>query len=135
MNQPTPPTATAKDEDILAWLDRTISEREAVAVAALNHGRGSAWRANGATVEIATAQAVYMDVFEETVVFNEGSPTEEQAAHIAANDPQSVLRRCAADRRMIGLMATETSETGGKPLASRLLRHLAEGYGWTEAPR
>ncbi|WP_399553898.1 DUF6221 family protein (plasmid) [Streptomyces anulatus] len=153
MNQPT------TQENILAWLNRAVSEREAVAHAALNHGRGSAWRANGATVEIATGQPVYADVFEETVVFNEGSPTEEQAAHIAANDPQSVLRRCAADRKLIELHGGQghtcpVTESEGAPYGARfdfqgmsaavsflpeeactVMQLLAEGYGWTEGER
>jgi hypothetical protein len=35
------------------------------------------------------------------VVYDEGRPTEEQAAHIAANDPDQVLRLCAALRAVV----------------------------------
>lgn len=148
--------ATAPGERILAWLNRAVSEREALAHAALNHGRGSAWRANGATVEVVTDQPVYADVFEETVVFNEGSPTEEQAVHIAANDPESVLRRCAADRKLIELHRPQQTGAGFPdlqecrtcsadslgdgyqylvPAPCPSLLALAEGYGWTEDAR
>lgn len=73
--------------------------------------------------------------------------------HIAANDPDTVLRRCAADRKMVNLHATTVFETiRGNPKYGRdywcetchvpgdqggrnwceTLRLLAEGYGITE---
>lgn len=94
---------SAQGEDILAWLDGAISEREQIAFNALNHERGATWEANGSTVQVVSGLATFGDVFKETVVFNEGSPTEEQAEHIALNDPASVLRRCAADRKLLEL--------------------------------
>ncbi|WP_399554187.1 DUF6221 family protein (plasmid) [Streptomyces anulatus] len=136
MNQP-----TTTQGDILAYLDRVISKREQSAQEARDGGEGrwhSGWREDyfacpdDKPEEGETIGSGVSDERDRTVVYDEGRPSKAQSIHIALNDPESVLRRCAADRKMIGLMATETSETGGQPLASRLLRQLAEGYGWTE---
>ncbi|MFI0822284.1 DUF6221 family protein [Streptomyces sp. NPDC021098] len=81
---------------------------------------------------------------------------EERAAsitHIALNDPEAVLRRCAADRKILGMHQpvtveydddsppTQACRTCGShfeyPTAwpCSTLRALAEGYGWTEGQR
>lgn len=43
------------------------------------------------------------------VVYDEGAPSPGQAAHIVHNDPHAVLRRCAADRKILH----EHSDNGG----------------------
>ncbi|GGZ82513.1 hypothetical protein GCM10010328_66260 [Streptomyces rubiginosohelvolus] len=65
---------------------------------------------------------------------------------IALHDATEVLRRCAADRKLIALhggnmhSCPAMDDTGyldewtqfGYDDACPVLRHLAEGYGWTE---
>jgi uncharacterized protein DUF6221 len=51
------------------------------------------------------------------------------AAHIARHSPARVLRDVAARRQIIALCETETDETGGRPLALRILRILDGVYG------
>ncbi|MER8002992.1 DUF6221 family protein [Streptomyces sp. NPDC095613] len=66
------------------------------------------------------------------------------ADHLALHDPESVLRRCAADRKLLELHAGRMhscpakDETGyldewthfGGAYACPVLELLAEGYGW-----
>jgi hypothetical protein len=70
----------------------------------------------------------------------------EEARHIALHDPESVLRRCAADRKVIDLHAGRAhacpafDHDGDLDGIARFYDHevcpvmqnLAEGYGWTE---
>jgi hypothetical protein len=51
---------------------------------------------------------------------------EANARFAAANDPARELRDIAAKRKIVELCATETDETGGRPLAIRILRLLAD---------
>lgn len=73
----------------------------------------------------------------EAVVYDEGRPTPDQVWHIVRNDPATVLRRIAADRKMLEL---HRAEPGQHPdfcgydkhqLPCPAVRLLAEGYGWT----
>ncbi|MFE2407062.1 DUF6221 family protein [Kitasatospora sp. NPDC059408] len=82
------------------------------------------------------------------VIYDEGSPTNEQARHIALWDPQTVLRRVAADRQILDehqvdvrdrpsfVLNTGTvsccSTCWGETWPCRTVRLLAEGYGWEE---
>lgn len=52
--------------------------------------------------------------------------TKANARFAAANDPASRRRDIAAKRKIVELCATETDETGGRPLALRILRLLAD---------
>lgn len=120
---------TAQGEDLLAWLDKAISEREKTARAA-EAISPSPWTA--------------------------GPNEDESVAHIAANDPESVLRRCAADRKLIAAHPVNRDVINEKPDGMHgfgcftchnedlltigygwcaSLRALAEGYGWTERER
>lgn len=141
---------TAQGEDILAWLTDAIGRREQTAIDALNHGRAATWIANRGTVKIAPELVRPLDdAFEETVVFNEGAPTEEQAQHIALHDPASVLRRCAADRKLLELHGGRMHSCPAKDETGYLdewtefahgdtcpvVQLVAEGYGWTEGER
>jgi hypothetical protein len=47
---------------------------------------------------------------------------------IVRNDPSRVLREAAAKRAILSLCETETPETGGWPLALRIMRHFASVY-------
>ncbi|MFE5582530.1 DUF6221 family protein [Kitasatospora sp. NPDC056531] len=88
------------------------------------------------------------------VIYDEGSPTGDQAQHIARHDPAAVLRRVAADRhlldehplkqrlaigprmkaRPVWVCATCGGDVREDPNAYPCLtvRLLAEGYGWEE---
>ncbi|MFH8483641.1 DUF6221 family protein [Streptomyces sp. NPDC018055] len=155
MNHPTTP---ARAEDVLTFLDRVISEREQSAKEACDGGEGrwhSGWREdyfaypNDEPEEGETIGSGVSDERDRTVVYDEGRPSKAQSIHIALNDPASVLRRCAADRKLIALhggnmhSCPATDDTGyldewtqfSHDDACPVLLHLAEGYGWTERGR
>jgi len=52
--------------------------------------------------------------------------------HIARHDPARVLRRVDATRKILALCETETDETGGRPLAQRIVRLLTAE--WSNHP-
>ncbi|MFF4338165.1 DUF6221 family protein [[Kitasatospora] papulosa] len=147
---------TAQGEDILAYLDHAITRYEETARAASKAVGGESW--NGSDREVVVdlpggdtvADGImYGDLYE--------SMKQQTSNHIALNDPASVLRRCAADRKLIaehrpdgtgGCVtcarpeeAEEDSEGNSvsfrtaSPHPCSTLRHLAEGYGWTESER
>lgn len=129
--------------DLVAFLDRVITEHETTARHAAHESAGR-WTANHEGYSHAVS-----DDAGEVVVYNEGAPSDAQSGHIALHDPESVLRRCAADRKLIELHAGRMhscpakDETGyldewthfGYDDACPALRLLAEGYGWTEGER
>lgn len=147
---------TAQGENILAFLDRAITAREEAAYAAPR----SPW-----TVRMDDDAIVAPDGITVAEAFAlSGQQTRAILAHIALNDPASVLRRCAADRKLIALHAVvpdhgrfseaecpancdgDHSGPGvcfscrtyaGDPVEAPCpsLRVLAEGYGWTEGER
>lgn len=90
-------------DDKIPFLRACLSEDEQLAFDAVNERKGSEWRANGASVEVSGGLPPDADAFDETVVFNEGSPTEEQAEHIAHHDPARVLREVHAKRARLAL--------------------------------
>ena len=55
-------------------------------------------------------------------------------AHVARQDPAAVLRRIAADRKLLDecVAAFDWDNWGAASLAETAIRNLAEGYGWTE---
>lgn len=78
------------------------------------------------------------------------------AAHVLRNDPASVLRRIAADRKILAEHAPGDNESGvydsecrtcwgpdsargecvqAKPYPCTTVRNMAEGWGWTEGER
>jgi hypothetical protein len=83
------------------------------------------------------------DENDDAVAYDEGRPTPAQAAHIAANDPASVLRRIGGERKLLARHSdngygncSECSQgyecTDWGPRAPcDTVRDLAEGYGWT----
>jgi hypothetical protein len=83
-------------DELTAFLRARIDEREAVARAATHGGKGQ-WTQPDADREPGRIQ----DDRGEVVSCDEGSPTEEQAAHIALNDPAHVLREVEAQRRVL----------------------------------
>ncbi|MEU8642271.1 DUF6221 family protein [Streptomyces sp. NPDC048674] len=90
-------------DDKIPFLRARLDEDEQVAFDALDGGKGSEWRANGASVEVSGGLPADASAFDETVVFNEGSPTEEQAQHIARHDPARVLRETPVKKARLAL--------------------------------
>jgi hypothetical protein len=145
--------------DLVEWLETAIGEAERVALAASywpddpecadwpNAFQHSSWRrqfideremSNGVITDegarrhsVAVVQAIgdsQMPVY--------------LSRHIALNDPDAVLRRCAADRKLIAEVrrAEWTSKNTGDPAAVAVeiglrsaLKIVAEGYGYQEA--
>ena len=137
---------TAQGENILAYLERAITSREHTATeAAVEYG--TEWYYDDGLVlarheddMVATGSQDFLE--------------RPQGEHIALNDPASVLRRCAADRKLIDLYRSYMSEpqqghyadAGDRAMRQErtrpaldvlrpVLRALAEGYGWTEGER
>jgi hypothetical protein len=56
------------------------------------------------------------------------------AEHVVRQDPAAVLRRIAADRKLLDecVAAFDWDNWGAASLAETAIRNLAEGYGWTE---
>lgn len=154
--------------DIRAWLDAAIARRERharlAAVSRAGSSNGGRWEQRrdehhsgymvrrpalrpGATTPPLT------DAVQERVALVLG---ESEAEHIVANNPESVLRRCAADRKLINLHDLPGNvfpdsgymgdnrwcvgcgyDSDGEPRTPDIsdcptLNALAEGYGWTE---
>ena len=138
----------AQGEDILAFLDRAITAREHKATEAA-HEHGADWYYDDGFVlgrreddMVATGSQDFLE--------------RQQGAHIALNDPASVLRRCAADRKLLTLHRPQQTGAGFPdiqecrtcsadslgdgyqylmPAPCPSLLALAEGYGWTEGER
>ncbi|MGW7398105.1 DUF6221 family protein [Streptomyces cyaneofuscatus] len=155
MNHPTTPPG----KDVLAFLDRAMTAIEQAAQAACEGGKGrwqSGWCREEELEEYEKPGSGVVDERDRTVVYDEGYPTNSQSVHIALHDPESVLRRCAADRKLIALhhndgfecpvcagepWVDEDSEGNGEWTRSSInapcptVVALAEGYGWTEDAR
>jgi hypothetical protein len=159
---------TAQGEDLLAWLDGAITLREQVARLAQKGAEGR-WHSGGdpddRNADEFEFKATHVaDDQGRLVVYNEVHPSKAQSVHIALNDPASVLRRCAADRKALALYGETVAireksasalqaaqEHGYQPdrrvlddwsRANReaavmlpLIQLLAEGYGWTGGER
>ncbi|MEV5129273.1 DUF6221 family protein [Streptomyces sp. NPDC053705] len=140
---------TAQGEDILAYLDRAITATERTAHAAADAVGGDRW--SGADREV-VVDLPGGDIIADGVTYGDMyEPMKQQASdHIALNDPASVLRRCAADRKLIALHGPVGEWDLGckgcgfnnqeESMVDRyqdcpVLRALAEGYGWTEGER
>ncbi|MEU8683022.1 DUF6221 family protein [Streptomyces sp. NPDC048611] len=127
---------TAVSEDVLAWTRDAISRVEEVAQAAASEGSPQ-WRTDDVLYAVRDAlQGLVMRTREDR---------EASIAHIALTDPESVLRRCTADRKLLelhggrGHTCPAKDETGyldewtqfGHDDTCPVVQHLAEGYGWT----
>jgi hypothetical protein len=80
--------------------------------------------------------AVY-DSQQDPVVYDEGTPSEAQMAHIAANSPAAVLRRIGGERKTLAaceeILAVDGWEYDDTPnLANDTICNMAEGWGWSE---
>lgn len=81
--------------DLHAWITCRIGEVERIAEAARGQGEGR-WRHDSSYYN-----GYVYDDGDQPVVYDESAPLPEEAAHIALNDPESVLRRCAVDRKIL----------------------------------
>ncbi|WP_435606565.1 DUF6221 family protein [Streptomyces ardesiacus] len=132
---------TAQGEDILAWLETAISERETAARAASE----GPWEETGIGDYGWTVSAPTGALFETDDTDQGRADTH----YIALNDPESVLRRCAADRKLLGLHGGRAHECSvfdrqgdvdncawiPESDVCSTIHLVAEGYGWTEGER
>lgn len=135
---------TAAGEDILAWLERAIATTEETARRAPRGkwtGTQDDFYSYQWHIASSTGTAVAGAGYEGGGVY-----TEEAAKHITLNDPVSVLRRCAADRKLLelhggrGHSCPAYDYDGDLDEWTRFYNHevcpvvqnLAEGYGWTD---
>lgn len=134
--------STAAGEVILSWLNGAIADRERVAGDAASEAGGT-WREDPFVFGVRDGKNALVAKSRE----NRAS----SIVHIALNDPASVLRRCAADRKLLELHAPQqdgtsfpdgmqcrTCSTGGgdgyqylSPFPCPTIVAVAEGYGWT----
>jgi hypothetical protein len=149
---------TAPGEDILAWLENAITAREKVATSAAvslaGSSNGGRWeqrrdeRRGGymvcrPAIRPGATTPPLTDAVPESVALVLG---ESEAAYIVANAPESVLRRCAADRKLLELHTRSMHSCPAKDDTGYLdewtqfgfsdtcpvILLIAEGYGWTE---
>lgn len=109
------------ESEMLAFWQSRLDEDERTAEGA-RHGLSGEWTTDGSyPVSVANAPE-YADVFTEAVVFDEGSPSEEQAEHIAKQDPARTLRETQAARKRLAALS-DAIEAGhdSYDLASALL--------------
>lgn len=134
---------TAQGEDILAWLGNAITEHETAARNALAFGDGFV---GSATYVYGTGDGgPYLQV----VVPGFEGQAEAATKHFALYGTESVLRRCAADRKLLelhggrGHSCPAYDYDGDLDEFARFYNHevcpvvqyLAEGYGWTGGER
>lgn len=106
--------------DLVQWLTACLDTDAARAKAA----GGDSWRRQDHPSETV---AIY-DSQDEPVVYDEGWPTEEQQAHIAAWDPARVLREIDAKRRIIAAYENYDREAPELDIPESVLRLLAAVY-------
>ncbi|WP_446458691.1 DUF6221 family protein [Streptomyces rochei] len=141
---------TAQGEDILAWLDHAIREREDAA-------RCVGWDSIQSSEYMWGTK--YLTLYRPGESKNTVEMDSDLADHITLHDPESVLRRCAADRKLMTLHQpvvcgafgcdcdrkcktcdwTASQEFDRKPAWGQVDHHifpcptvraLAESYGW-----
>lgn len=131
---------SSRGEILLAWLKDAILDRERTAGNAAAEA-GATWREDPFLYGVRDQKNALV-----------AKSRENRAAsivHIAAVDPESVLRRCAADRKLLELHAAKLhscpapGHTGdldewihfGWNTTCPVVEMLAEGYGWTGGDR
>jgi len=114
-------------DDLVQWFGEQLDDDERIARAAA-HGEAGEWTNGGSyPVSVAGDLPEGADAFERAVAFDEGSPSEEQAAHIARHDPARVLRDIAADRKLLALFV----EVGAREVD--LDDAFEYAHGWVNA--
>jgi hypothetical protein len=151
---------TAQGEDILAWLENAISLREAAATAAAtpyggNWVQGFPERHKDPDMHYGwDADMVHLSQNDPHMAYQ--CLSDEIAALTVLYDPESVLRRCAADRKLLELHAPQQDGSGFPdsmqcrtcstadlgdgyqylvPAPCPTVLAVAEGYGWTGGER
>lgn len=93
--------------DLLARLRAAIDETERMARAAMEPANDDGvWKRGGLSHDSARVAGLGI------VIYDEGGHDMDQAEHIARHDPASVLRRCAADRKILELHPSAQEEIG-----------------------
>jgi len=122
--------------DLIPRLLAAIDEREAKARAAAEETEAD-WVIDP---DDPHSNAIIGGSTRDIVVYDEGRPMVGEAAHIAANDPASVLRMCQAHRKIVDAFVGVRSDPARRTdvalhLSFNLLRQvvttLAEGYDLT----
>lgn len=148
---------TAQGEDILAYLERAITatEEAARAAAATDPAPWTAATSTRTTIDHDpnAGSGLLLNAADEPLWDCEESNmlcmTAAASIHAALHDPASVLRRCAADRKLLelhggrGHACPSYDYDGDLDEFARfynhetcpVVQHLAEGYGWTEGER
>ncbi|QBJ94499.1 hypothetical protein D0Z67_29465 (plasmid) [Streptomyces seoulensis] len=131
---------TAQGEAVLAWLESAIRERERVASDAAAEAGGE-WREDPFVYGVRDQK--------NALVAKSREDRARSIVHIAAADPASVLRRCAADRKLLGLHGGRAhscpvwDDDGDFDQRVDFYDHeicpavqfIAQGYGWTGGER
>lgn len=151
---------TGQGGNVLAWLDDAIRHRETWAEQAAAV-QGPFWSAQSLGTGGRTVFYVGGSDIDDISRMNSRLVTAENQAvtpHIALNDPASVLRRCAADRKLLELHTPTEWPTGTRAVCPSCARWdndtamgddaaspvpfpcptvfvLAEGYGWVGGSR
>lgn len=105
-------------DDLVQFLRDRIADDQRIAAAARGQGEGR-WRH-----ETGYHSGRVEDERGETVVYDEGAPLEEEAAHIARHDPARVLRDTEARRGILDTL----QEEGGDRMFADIFRLLALSY-------
>lgn len=85
-------------DDLTAFVTARLDEDEAAAIAA---GDGAAESARWRTREHPSDSGIVRDGQGAVVIYDEGVPSDEDAAHIARHDPDRALRDVAAKRAIV----------------------------------
>jgi hypothetical protein len=124
--------------DPAAFLASRLVEAERTALDA-STANGREWTFYRGPIDNALITGDLDGPFSCVVAFDEGAPSEPQAAHIADNDPAHVLRLIAAHRGILAKLAEE-EKAAPEPVWGDLVvgtlrsvvRNIAWAYGWTE---
>lgn len=145
-DQPTENTGTGRPLSegaaLVAWLDAAITAREEAAQASA----GAPWSVDIPPMVHVDARAIRDNKQRWGKLGYVGSVERDaDRAHVVLNDPSSVLRRCAADRKLLKLHGCVNhdcvviDDDGDHDRwvefysyeACPVIELLAEGYGWT----
>lgn len=125
-------------DDLVRWLGVQLDEDERIADAARGQGDGR-WHHDSSY-----PNGYVYDEHNQPVVYDESTPSPEEAVHIAAHDPARVLREIDAKRKLLtdllpDLQQADRSIEGewgsSDDLAERMLRLLALPYADREGYR
>lgn len=129
--------------DLVDFLNERWAELQATALDA-STSNGREWTSHYQPIDNALITGDLDGPFSNVVAFDEGAPNEWQAAHIALNDPASVLRRVAAERKLAALHVPVPCPDHDDLLRLPVCKYcewewpcqhielLAEGHGWTD---